>query len=319
MKSDVQKFSLVLLAVLAAVIFLHAAMPWIDAHQVLIGSIVAGSVAITVGLLTYNGVKLSQMEAANRLRDELEHSRKESEKDREHAAREAHLERLRTMRREVYMEAAAELVNMQSHINRLPGLKPGVGDAIEGVKPFQIAVSRVAIVAEAQTVTMARQLSYDFSTVIVDALQFLTPALIRKSAATVREQHVARANAEMDRIMGLMRNHTENNIQDPARYHGLELSYNSQVTLRDTAQRELEAAYADVGESHRQYVTFLNERMKPLAVQIDKLLAAIRAELGLVTNQDALQAQTDQLLIEAQKLIEKVQPALNANPAKKDQ
>jgi hypothetical protein len=318
MKTDIWKFGLVLLALLAAVVFLNAAMPWIDTHQLLIGSVVAGSVAITVGLLTYNGVKLSQVVAANRLRDELEHSRKESEKDREHAAREAHLERLRAMRREVYMEAAAELVNMQTHINQLPNMKLGVDNGVDGMKPFQIAVERVAIVAEAQTVTMARRLSYDFTVVIAEALQFLTPALVRKSAATLREQHADRASKEMDRILSLMHNYTESGMNDPVRYNGLELGYNAQVTLRDAAQKDLEAAYTDVVEAHRQYVTFLKERMMRLMVQIDQLLTAIRAELGLITNEDALQVQTNQMIVEAQELIERALPATNENPPNPD-
>jgi hypothetical protein len=318
MKTDIQKFGLVLLALLAAVVFLNAAMPWINTHQLLIGSIVAGSVAITVGLLTYNGVKLSQVEAANRLRDELEHSRRESEKDREHAAREAHLERLRAMRREVYMEAAAELVNMQAYINQLPHMKLGADNGVDGMKPFQIAVERIAIVAEAQTVTMARRLSYDFTVVIAEALQFLSPALVRKGTANLKEQHVERASREMDRILSLMRNHTESGMNDPVRYNGLELGYNAQVTLRDAAQKDLEAAYADVVEAQRQYVTFLKERMMRLMVQINQLLTAIRAELGLITNQDALQAQTNQMIVETQELIERALPAANANPTNPD-
>ncbi|MGX7001952.1 hypothetical protein [Caballeronia sp. KNU42] len=314
MKSDLQKFGLVLLTLLAAVWFINAAMPWIDTHQLLIGSVVAGSVAITVGLLTYNGVKLSQVEAANRLRDELEHSRQESEKDRLHAANEAHLERLRTMRREVYLDAAAQLFHMQNHINQLPNIKLGVDNGTDGMKPFQIAVERVAIVAEAQTVTMARQLSYDFAILIVEAMRFLTPALIRKGNAEVRQQQVDAAMREMDRIMGLMRNHTENNIQDPVRYSALEQGYHAQDRLRERAQTELEAANADVLAATQQYVTFLRERMMRLMRQVHQLLAAIRAELGLVTNEDALQAQTNQMIVETQELIERVIPAANANP-----
>lgn len=314
MKTDVQKFGLVLLALLVAIVFINAAMPWIDTHQLLIGSAVAGGVAITVGLLTYNGVKLSQVEAANRLRDELEHSRQESEKDRLHAANEAHLERLRTMRREVYLDAAAQLVHMQTYINQLPNIKLGVDNGSDGMKSFQIAVERVAIVAEAETVTMARRLSYDFSVVIAEAMQFLTPALIRKGNAAIRQQHVDAAMREMERIMALMRNHEENNIQDQARYRALEQSYRSQDGIREHAQTELEAANADVIAATQQYVTFLREHMTRLWVQIHQLLAAIRAELGLVTNNDALQAQTNQMIVETQQLVERALPAANANP-----
>jgi len=314
MKTDVQKFVLVLLALLVAVVFINAAMPWIDTHQLLIGSAVAGGVAITVGLLTYNGVKLSQVEAANRLRDELEHSRQESEKDRLHAANEAHLERLRTMRREVYLDAAAQLFHMQNHINQLPDFKLGVDNVADGINPFQIAVERVAIVAEAQTVTMARRLLYDYAVVIAEAMQFLTPALIRKGNAAVRQQQVDAAMREMDRIMGLMRNHAENNIQDQARYDALEQGYRAQDRLRERAQTELEAANADVLAATQQYVTFLRGRMMRLIVQVHQLLAAIRAELGLVTNKDALQAQTNQMIVETQQLVERVLPAANANP-----
>jgi len=302
MKTDVQKFVLVLLALLVAVVFINAAMPWIDTHQLLIGSAVAGGVAITVGLLTYNGVKLSQVEAANRLRDELEHSRQESEKDRLHAANEAHLERLRTMRREVYLDAAAQLFHMQNHINQLPDFKLGVDNVADGINPFQIAVERVAIVAEAQTVTMARRLLYDYAVVIAEAMQFLTPALIRKGNAAVRQQQVDAAMREMDRIMGLMRN------------HALEQGYRAQDRLRERAQTELEAANADVLAATQQYVTFLRGRMMRLIVQVHQLLAAIRAELGLVTNKDALQAQTNQMIVETQQLVERVLPAANANP-----
>lgn len=313
MKIDVLKFCLVLLALVAAVVFLNAAMPWIDTHQLIIGSMVAGGVAISVGLLTYNGVKLSQIEAAKRLRDELEHSRNESEKDRLHAVNEAHLERLRSMRREVYLDAAAQLVHMQDHINRLPNIKLGVDNGIDGMKPFQIAVARVAIVAEAKTVTMARRLSYDFVVVIAEAMQFLTPTLIRKGSVAIRQQHVDATMQEMDRLMALMRNYTENNMQDQARYDALEQSYRSQNTLREHAQAELEAANADVLTGTQQYVTFLQERMMRLMVQVDQLLTAIRAELGLITNADALQAQTNQMIVEAQQLIERVLPAANAN------
>lgn len=314
MKTDVLKFCLVLLALLMAVVFLNAAMPWIDTHQLIIGSMVAGGVAISVGLLTYNGVKLSQIEAAKRLRDELEHSRNESEKDRLHAVNEAHLERLRSMRREVYLDAAAQLVHIQTHINQLPNIRLGVDNGIDGMKPFQIAVARVAIVAEAQTVTMARRLSYDFAAIIAEAMQFLAPALIQKASVAIRQQHVDAAMREMDRLMALMRNYTENNLQDQARYDALEQGYRTQNALREHAQTELEAVSADVLRATQQYVTFLQERMMRLVVQVDQLLAAIRAELGLFTNEDALQAQTNQIIVETQQLIERVLPAADANP-----
>ena len=76
------------------------------------------------------------------------------------------------MRREVYLDAVAELVKTQLYVGTLAKQDVTKTNIITGLEGFQIAVSKVAVVAEQQTALKARALSARFFKLVIGSMKF---------------------------------------------------------------------------------------------------------------------------------------------------
>lgn len=163
---------------------------WAMANPVLTASLIAGTVAVFVGCLTLSGVVLS-----------LANSRKESKRDRQHAADEAHKERIATMRREVYMEAVGELVTAQAYLGTLAQQNLTNTNLFSGLQGFQVAASRIAVVAEQATALKARALVGRYNVFLLTALRVILPLNMAKAEVASADKNYADSNAQTNRVL----------------------------------------------------------------------------------------------------------------------
>jgi len=95
---------------------------------------------LIASMLTLGGVLISNGSNTNRLKLQLQHDANEKTK-----------ERTATLRREVYLRAAEELVKANAHLATLPQLdlsKTNLGDGLQG---FFSATARLQLIAEPKT------------------------------------------------------------------------------------------------------------------------------------------------------------------------
>ncbi|WP_211621200.1 hypothetical protein [Paraburkholderia domus] len=259
-------------------------MHWAMANPVVIAAMIAGGVAFTVGFLTFFGVVLS-----------LRNSRKESIRDRKHAADEAHRERLATMRREVYLNAVAELVKAQIYVGSLAKQDITKTNIISGLEGFQVAVAKVAVVAEQQTALKARELSSRYASLLLDSMRFLVPMALAKNASADFQRHYDASRAAVDAVLAEMDQLNKTGTPSPIAFSALKRSFDMHSSLaathsanRDNANKMANAAEIDFAKS-------LPAKMKAISIELDDLACAIRLELNIETDRAAFGKQTEEI------------------------
>ncbi|AMM14956.1 hypothetical protein AX768_13470 [Burkholderia sp. PAMC 28687] len=254
------------------------------ANPILCASFVAGSVTTLVGFLTWSGVVLS-----------LTSSRKESKRDRQHAADEAHKERLATMRREVYLSGVEELIKAQNYLGTLPKQDFTNKNLFEGLLGLQIAVSKIGIVAEQDTALKARALAGRYSSFMMKSLHIMMPLMIAKSERDTADTNHTDSRAEVKRVLVQMGAFVESGIRDDGQ---LERLNNAFQMHQDWAKKHSEArdiANLKINEAEMDYVKVLRAESGTLASELDEIACLIRKELGVETDMSRFVAQTKDL------------------------
>lgn len=259
---------------------------WAYANPVVIAAMIAGGIAFLVGALTFNGVVLS-----------LRHSRKESRRDREHSADEANKERLATMRREVYLDAVSELVKVQMYVAGLAKEDITEKNIILGLEGFQIAASKVAVVAEQETALRVRKLSSRYALIALNSMKILAPMSRARAAAKAAQQQYEASN---DAVNGVLKEMDQLNKTGPQpdKFVLLKNSFDmhSANAVRYAEQRAFQNTL--MVKAELDYAFSVRDELKSIAIEIDDVACAIRRELNIETDREEFRRQTEGIRIE---------------------
>ncbi len=282
---------------------LRAMVSYLAANPTVAAACVAGLAAVFVGSLTLWGVKLSLDAAAKRSARELAHSASQSLRDREHimdqaerershAAYQAHIARIAAARREVYLEAAQELIGMLQFLSRLPKLDIVTLDFAQITKGLSVAVSKIALLADLGTVLKTRALHSDIQATAMKLLPLVVPVRLAVQEVAIHEQSYQGTQTEIARLLAAMSHHNSVLDSPPAAFDALMRSFEGQQgEAKKYAQQRMEAQRT-VATLERAFLMQSMEVTKDLTLQADELAHCMRIELGLSTDLNALQAQT---------------------------
>jgi hypothetical protein len=287
---------------------IHQMLPWLQAYPIIAGSMIAGTVAISVGLITFSGVRLTLKHATQRMHFELENSRREAEEERKYAAEKAQNERIANMRREVYLQAVEDLMEAQHFLANMPQRDITKGDPMDGLQAFQTSVSKVAVVGEPGTVLLARALSVKFANSVLKATEIVGVLNIEQGKVAFQDKLFSAAQTEIARINAAMIHHNETlmpSVENNARFDALQRSFQIQREFSETAANLANAARKEVFAIHVKFLEMFKQELPGLMEEVEKILNAIRLELGLVTDPAAFAAQSAQLLAQMQNATDK--------------
>ena len=235
-------------------------------------------------------------EAARNAAIEREQTRTQAALDRDHTAGQARLERLTVTRRQVYLDAVEALGKAQMFLGSMAKQDMASLDFQGNMGPLLVAVNRVAVVGEMQTVRTARELVSKMNHLFFHAMVQLMPmALYRGRVASQRAEWEA-TQVEIKRILAAMTNHNETATKDPEAFAALMRSFEAQQQRAKDASASEQKAQAGIIRTQMEYGEFVMAGAAELALHLDVLVDSVRRELEIETDFDEFRAQTEQII-----------------------
>jgi hypothetical protein len=267
------------------------------------------------------GVVLTLIAAHLRMRQELravaaranverEQTRTQAVLDREHAALEAHKERVTTTRRLVYLEAVEAIGKAQMFLGGLGQQDLAQLDYRSGMGPLLTAVSKVAVVGEMNTVKMARELTSIVNRRFFKAIVQLLPLGKYKSSAAFHHAQWEAAQVEIKRILAAMNNHTQTQTNDPDGFAALMQAFRTQQERAAEHLTDERKALDSIGVHQQAYASFVVEASKEIALHLDGLADSVRRELNIDTDFNAFREQTTQMLSAVDEAMEEMKAGI---------
>lgn len=256
---------------------------------------------IIAAILAFGGVILSNWINSKNIQRQLDHDA--LERDRERKA---------SLRREVYLSAAAELTRAQAFLSALPQIDLTDKDQASGMSGFFAAAAKAQMVCEPKTSLLIGELVGAFGGLFFRLMTKAGPIHTLRSDIAIRSQHIDRYQGEVDRVLSGMTELNESGNPGPERMKALHQSfkfYQGQLTRINDERKEM---FKKQNELNASYARDLFTELKQLlAIQLEAM-AAIRAELNLGTDlsqaSQQMEAQFKQMTAHIDSLISQLIP-----------
>lgn len=225
---------------------------------------------VIASCLTLLGVMLSNKSNTNRLREQLAHDAAEKTK-----------ERTITLRREVYLTLAEELVKVSTHLGNLPQLDLAKTNFAEGMQGFLAASSRLGLIAEPKTALLISRLSSDYGVLLLKLAEYLIPITKFKSDQKIANEYCEKSQAEINRLISEMARINESGKPDEQVFQVLLSSTEFHQKQSDKYAKERDAAYQSCMHHSKIFQRQLFIHLKEIYVQHVPVMIELRRDLGL--------------------------------------
>ncbi|MDM0056293.1 hypothetical protein [Variovorax fucosicus] len=194
----------------------------------------------------------------------------------ESAADEATIKRETEMRREVYLEAAEELVNAQTGLATLYALDLEADGAMAPLKGYAIAHAKLMVVADSKTTKETMKLSSLFAMALLKAIPEASKARDANTLAEYSKRTAEHYETEWTRLV----NEIEK-VQDMEALANLTAAHDKFVRWRDDARAIYTNRRELANRAKLEYAYFLRPQLEEIAEQQITVLSRLREELGL--------------------------------------
>lgn len=252
---------------------------------------IPGSVwgAIGGALLTLIPVIVSNHHSRKQQAQQQEFDRRQQAQQLEFESRERQRERQVSLRRDVYLPAADALIGMVGAMGKMLGLDPSSAEEIiTGAHAFGAAITRIQMVASAETVRRVAEYQRAFLIALSVLQRLHHPMMLRQGEIDAAHKSRQGYHDERMKCIELMKEYNLSGVRDPERFHRIEqqaafvgerfaenhTEWLRLMLLQETARLELA----------REFVKQMTELAKLQA----PALAAIRSELESGVNESAL-------------------------------
>lgn len=226
--------------------------------------------AIIASCITLLGVIVSNRSNTHRLIQQLAHDSDEKSK-----------ERISLLRRDVYMKAVEEMVRAGAYLGAIPQIDPTKTNAGEGLTNFFAAVSKIQLIAESKTASIASDFTAKFATAHFALLAEAAPIQELNSKIQRLDEYYSIHQSEVSRIESELKELNESGQFKEHRNKELRLSLEASLeALRKYAESRNQAAAQHVTLSKLYTMKIMHEMRDVTDVQTS-LKAALRRELNL--------------------------------------
>lgn len=248
---------------------------------------------LIASFLTLSGVFFSNRNNTKRLLLQLKHDADESQR-----------ERTAELRRDVYLLAVEELTNANRHLATLTQIDLSKVNAADGLKGFFAAIAKLQLVTEPATSMLVNNLSAAYNELFLRMMADLTPIQNAKSDIAINESFYEKAQIEIARILSEMAKFTESAQTDQRVFTALQ---NAFAWNQSRADKYLDARTKAQNKLQEKNIAFYRQILAEMKVITElqiPVIKAIRAELGLNTDVDALKQQMAEQWTKQENLIE---------------
>lgn len=232
-----------------------------------IWSVVLGSI------IAFGGVLISNRSQSKRLTIQLSH-------DSELKA----IERKAAMRREVYLNAAEELVRANSYLGSLAQIdltKTNIGD---GLQDFFASSAKLGLVAEEETAKALNELVIAYSGLLFKLMINVMPISEQKNNINILNKHYDENQTEIKRILAEMSRQNESGVPDERAFNMLNSSFKFQQKRAKELAEEIDECWGKINERTKKFALLLMDEMKGITVLQVPVMVGIRKELDIDTN-----------------------------------
>jgi hypothetical protein len=235
---------------------------------------------IAGALIALAGVILSNASHNKRLRLQIANDSAEKSK-----------ERIATLRREVYLKAAEEMVKAGSFLAGLPQADLAKVNAGEGLQAFFGIAAKLQLVAEPKTALLVNELSAAYGELLMHALSRLMPVQDAKSDIEVQDDLYKRSQGEVSRVLSEMAKFNESAKTDEMVFSALQRAFDwhSQTSNRHAQLRS--ESWDRFNACQRDFSRQLFLDLRNLGDLQVRVMVEIRRDLGLTSELEAYRAQ----------------------------
>jgi hypothetical protein len=194
------------------------------------------------------------------------------------------IERKADMRREVYLNAAEELVRANNYLSSLSQVdltKTNIGD---GLQSFFVSSVNLRLVAEEETGKALNELIIAYGNLLFKLMIKPIPIIEQKNEIYIINGHYAEAQTEIKRILTAMNRQNESGAPDERIFTMLDSSFQfKQKRLKELAD-ERNKCWEKANEYTREFIPLLMNEMKMRAILQAPVIVGIRKELDIDTN-----------------------------------
>lgn len=243
---------------------------------------------IIASFLTLSGVLISNRSNTKRLNIQLTHDREEKIK-----------ERTLSLRREVCLKAAEELVKLNIYLASLPQQDITKANLAEGFAGFQTASTRLQLVAEPKTTLLAMQLSASYGELCFESMHHLMVLGEAKSEIQIADDLYIKANNEVQRILSAMAQQNETGKPDQHAFDALQRSFQFHQDQALKFAENRSAAWISFNRGNIAFIRHFFLYIREIAPQQMKLMVEIRRDLSLIGDlsevEEEMQKQLDRM------------------------
>lgn len=232
-----------------------------------IWSVVLGSI------IAFGGILISNWSNSKRLNIQLKH-------DSEIKA----VERKAAMRRDVYLNAAEELVRASSYLGSLSQIdltKTNIGD---GLQNFFASSAKLGLVAEEETGKALNELVIAYNILLFKLIINVMPISEQRNQINIINGHYDETQTEIKRILAKMNRQNESGSPDEQIFKMLDSSLKFQQKRAKELADEINECWNKVNEYTKRFAILLMDEMKTIAVLQAPVMVGIRRELDIDTN-----------------------------------
>lgn len=205
-----------------------------------------------------------------------------------HDAREKNIDRMNSLRREIYLSAVAEMTKASSYFGRLPHEDPSNQNVAAGLEGLYVAAAKLSLVAPPDTQEAVDRLGVEYWKLTHKVIVALSPMQSLKAEMTVYTRMYDHAMIDVKRVRGAMNNLLEGGCPDEDVMIGLKSSFDSLSDQASDYSREIDVANNEFLALCEKYNHELMKDMKQVALLQAKVVVAIRRDFGIETNESRM-------------------------------
>ncbi len=234
---------------------------------------------IIASILTLSGVLLSNRSSTHRLNIQLQHDATEKAK-----------ERMATLRRETYLNAAEELVRMNVYLASLPQVDITKANASDGMQGFFTSAARLQLVAEPKTAFLVNQLSAGYAELLILLMGALRPVADAKSEIDIAKAMYDQSQVEINRLTNDLSKQYESGQPNQKIIQVLQASFDFQLSQSAKFESDRSIAWSRFNRSSAHFQKVLLTEIRDLGFKQIPVMIEIRRDLGLTGDLQEMEA-----------------------------
>lgn len=227
-------------------------------------------------LLTLLGVMLVNSSNTKRLKLQLAHESEEKAR-----------QRRAELRRDVYLEAAEELVKASSYLASLPRAdlsKQEVGSPLQG---FFAAAAKLQMVSDTTTAALVSDLVSAYGELLLKIFGLVRPIHSARSSANDAAEQYELCQTEVRRVLAAMTQHNESGSTDAAAFDRLNRSFEFQHAQSEKYAKERSQHTDQAIKLELAFLRAYVPELKNVGLKTMKVMVEVRRELELHSDVDA--------------------------------